>query len=131
MARGRRGSFKPHCDQFHRPYHAMQCSAMPYHACQFFVFQVESLNMNRVLLDDVDSQLLSNAVVRVKRVDISDTRLTPDQGNTIWRTIIENESVKKLEKLNMSDVDLSDVDSKLWASAVVRVKIVDTIQSKT
>ena len=37
----------------------------------------------------------------------------------------EEESVKKLESMNMMDVDLSDVDSQLMASAIVRVKSVD------
>ena len=76
--------------------------------------------------DDVDSQLFANAVVRVKNVDISHTSLTTDQTNTLCHIIIEEEeSVKKLESINLSDVDLSDVDSQLMASAVVRVKSVD------
>ncbi len=49
----------------------------------------ESINMHGVDLIDVDSQLLANAVVRIKIVDICSTHLTTDQVNALFRTIIE------------------------------------------
>ena len=72
---------------------------------------------------------MASAVVRVKSVNISGTHLTTNQVNTLWRAVKEEEEdIKKLETLNMSEqvyLDLSDVDSQLLANAVVRVKSVD------
>ena len=85
---------------------------------------LESIDMRGVDFSDVDSQLLANAVVRVKSVNM-DTEMSTDQINTLCRTIIEvEERVKKLESINISYVDLSDVDSQVLASAFVRVKSV-------
>ena len=73
-----------------------------------------------------ENQLLAHALVRVKSVDISYTKLRADKVNTLFRTILEEEeSVKKLESIKMSGVDLCHVDSKLLANAVVRVKCVN------
>ena len=90
------------------------------------VKKLEALNMILGNLSGVDSQLLANAVVRVKSVDISGTHLTTDQVNTLCQNIVvEEESVKKLESLNMIKEDFRDVDTQLLANAVVRVKNVD------
>ena len=77
------------------------------------------------VLSDVDSQLLANALIRVKSVFVGGDRgmITTNHINTLCRNIIEmEENTKKLENLNMCDICFSDVESQLLASAVVKMK---------
>ena len=59
--------------------------------------------MRDVTLSEINTQLLANAVVRVKSVDLSYTNLTTKQVNTICQSIIEKESLV-LEDLSITQL---------------------------
>ena len=77
---------------------------------------MESLEMSGNNLSEVDDQLLARAVVKIKTVDLYDTRLTTVQATTLLQTILAEEELV-MESLYLRSNNLSGVDDQLLARA--------------
>ena len=90
---------------------------------------LQNLDMEGINLKDVNTSTLVAAIAKIRRVDISQTKLTSEQVDEITKGIIAKEALI-LEHLSMTDINLSAAEPEQLARAIVRLKTTDITATK-
>ena len=84
--------------------------------------KLKKLNISENDLSGVDPGLLAKAVVNLETLDIGNTKLTQQQAAVIFSGVCEG---SRLNVLNISDNNLSEVEPELLAKTVIKLKKLD------
>ena len=84
--------------------------------------KLKKLNISENDLSGVDPGLLAKAVVNLETLDIGNTKLTQQQAAVIFSGVCEG---SRLNVLNISENNLSEVEPELLAKTVIKLKKLD------